>query len=163
MNISFLIHLHEFEREANHCYHRSWNITLNTNTRTPTPNTNTEHQHSNTNTRTPTLEHQRTSTLEHQHSNTNTRTQVLKVTKDSAPDLFHTLPWSHGSLGFLVGLKLRVIHVKPYVKLRYTVCKTQRGYAKLIRQLSHLTGSYCPDFVEATVFSRDQAVVMDAS
>ena len=124
---------------------------LNTNTRTPT----LEHQHSNINTR--------TSTLEHQHSNTNTRTQVLKVTKDSAPDLFHTLPWSHGSLGFLVGLKLRVIPVKPYVKLRYTVCKTQRGYAKLIRQLSHLTGSYCPDFVEATVFSRDQAVVMDAS
>ena len=89
--------------------------------------------------------------------------KILKVTKDSAPDLFYTLPWSHGSLGFLVGLKLRVIPVKPYVKLRYTVCKTQKGYSKLIRQLAHLTGSYCPDFVEATVFSRDQAVVMDAS
>ena len=30
------------------------------------------------------------------------------------------LPWSHGSLGFLVELEMLVIPAKPYVKLTYT-------------------------------------------
>ena len=47
------------------------------------------------------------------------------ITKESDPDLFHTLPWSHGSLGFLVGLTLRIIPVKPYVELKYQACHTQ--------------------------------------
>jgi len=89
--------------------------------------------------------------------------KYLRVTKDSHPDLFHALPWSHGSLGFLVGLKLRVIPVKKFVKLRYSVCKSQKGYSALIRQLAHRTGASCPDFVEATIFSRQEGVVMDAS
>jgi len=89
--------------------------------------------------------------------------KVVKVTADSNPDLFYTLPWSHGSLGFLVGLKIKVIPVKKYVKLRYTTCKTQASYASLIRRLSLVQGVDCPDFIEATVFSRDEAVVMDAS
>eukprot|EP00939_MAST-03C_sp_MAST-3C-sp1_P004531 g4531.t1 len=88
--------------------------------------------------------------------------KVLRVTKESHPDLFHALPWSHGSLGFLVGLKLRVIPVKPFVKLRYSVFKSQKDYSARIRELSLMTGKKCPDFVEATIFSKQEAVVMDA-
>ena len=32
---------------------------------------------------------------------------LMRVTKDSDPELFHALPWSHGTLGFLVALELR--------------------------------------------------------
>lgn len=34
-------------------------------------------------------------------------------------DLFKCLPWSHGSLGFLVALELRIIPVKPYIHMQY--------------------------------------------
>ena len=34
---------------------------------------------------------------------------LLRVTKDDHPDLFHALPWSHGTLGLLVGLELQII------------------------------------------------------
>ena len=34
-------------------------------------------------------------------------------------DLFHTIPWSHGSLGFLVAAELKIVPSKPFVKLNY--------------------------------------------
>jgi delta24-sterol reductase len=34
-------------------------------------------------------------------------------------DLFYCLPWSHGTLCFLVALELKVIPIKPYVHLQY--------------------------------------------
>lgn len=46
--------------------------------------------------------------------------EVIKVTKDNEhSDLFYCLPWSHGTLGFLVGLKLQIVRVKPYVHMKY--------------------------------------------
>ena len=35
------------------------------------------------------------------------------------PDLYYALPWSHGTLGFLVSADLRIIPAKKYVKLSY--------------------------------------------
>lgn len=34
-------------------------------------------------------------------------------------DLFYCLPWSHGTLGFLVAVELKIIKVKPYIHMRY--------------------------------------------
>lgn len=34
--------------------------------------------------------------------------------------LFYGVPWSEGSLGILVAATLRIISVKPFVKLTYT-------------------------------------------
>ena len=85
------------------------------------------------------------------------------VTADGEDEsLFYALPWSHGSLGFLAGLTLRIIPVEKHVKLTYRPCHSQETYCALIRDLAHRTGDACPEFVEATVFSRDQAVVMSA-
>ena len=36
-----------------------------------------------------------------------------RVTKDNEySDLYYTLPWSHGTLGFLVALELQIIKIK---------------------------------------------------
>ena len=43
---------------------------------------------------------------------------VVTATREEHTDIFHCLPWSHGSLAFLVGLKLRIIPVKPYIHMR---------------------------------------------
>ncbi|CAI4228273.1 unnamed protein product [Auanema sp. JU1783] len=87
----------------------------------------------------------------------------ITVTADNEhKDLFYCLPWSHGTLGFLVGLKLKIIKVKPYIKLDYIPCHSQEEYCEKIMEIS---GAYdkdkeVPDYVEATIFDKDKAVIM---
>ncbi|KAI6196652.1 Delta(24)-sterol reductase [Aphelenchoides besseyi] len=73
--------------------------------------------------------------------------ELIHVTADNEhSDLFYTLPWSHGTLGFLVALELQLIKIKPYVHLRY-IPQKDKNYAT-------------PDFLEATIYSRENAVIM---
>lgn len=38
---------------------------------------------------------------------------LVRATRDNEySDLFYTLPWSHGTLGFLVALELQIIKIK---------------------------------------------------
>ncbi|XP_057662796.1 delta(24)-sterol reductase-like [Diorhabda carinulata] len=77
-------------------------------------------------------------------------------------DLYGCLPMSHGSLGFVVALTLRIIKTKPYVKINYVPVKGLNNYCDMIRLLSGDKGPDYPvaDFVEATIFDRNEAVVM---
>lgn len=77
-------------------------------------------------------------------------------------DLFRALPWSHGSLGFLVALTLKLVKVKPFLKMTYLPVKDEKNYCDMIRLLSGDSGSDYPlaDYVEATIFSRNEAVIM---
>lgn len=84
--------------------------------------------------------------------------ELLRVTADSHPDLFRALPWSHGTLGLLVGLELKVIPIKPYVRLRYTPYHSQQEYCDAMYRLA--TAPDAPTFLEATVYRRDLAVIM---
>lgn len=83
---------------------------------------------------------------------------LVRVTEDSHPDLFRALPWSHGTLGLLVGLELKVVPIKPYVRMRYTPVRSQAAYCAEMYRLA--TADDAPHFLEATVFSKDQAVIM---
>lgn len=90
---------------------------------------------------------------------------VVRATRDGEyADLFKALPWSHGSLAFLTALELKLVKVKPYVKLRYLPVRGQRAYCDAVRKYSGALGPkeavVVPDFVEATIFSKDEAVVM---
>jgi delta24-sterol reductase len=76
-------------------------------------------------------------------------------------DLFMALPWSHGSLGLLVGLTLRVVPVKPFVRVTYHPFESKAGYTSKIRELCLQDVNKSPDFIESTIFSRDRAVVME--
>ncbi|MCB9568221.1 MAG: FAD-dependent oxidoreductase [Myxococcales bacterium] len=83
---------------------------------------------------------------------------LRRVSAESDPKLFRALPWSHGTLGLLVGIELAVIPVKPYIHLRYLPVRTQEGYCAEMYRLA--TADDAPDFLEATVFSRHEAVIM---
>jgi len=83
---------------------------------------------------------------------------LIKATADSHPELFYALPWSHGTLGLLVGLELRIIKVKPYVHLTYTPLHSQAEYCARLHELAVRPDA--PDFLEATVFAKEQAVIM---
>lgn len=42
-----------------------------------------------------------------------------RCTATENPELFRAIPWSHGTLGFLVGVEIRIVPSKPWVKLTY--------------------------------------------
>lgn len=84
--------------------------------------------------------------------------RLVRATREENADLFHALPWSHGTLGLLVALEIRIMPVKPYIHLTYTPSHSQDDYCQRMRTLS--TAPDAPDFVEATVFSKDKAVIM---
>ena len=49
-------------------------------------------------------------------------------------DLYHCLPWSHGSLAFLVSLTLEIVPVKPYIHMKYIPVRGQKNYCDMIRE-----------------------------
>ncbi|KAK3252247.1 delta(24)-sterol reductase [Cymbomonas tetramitiformis] len=84
----------------------------------------------------------------------------VRATRDNEyKDLWHALPWSHGSLALLVCLELKVIPTKPYVHVKYTPFHDQKKYCDYITEISLAKDP--PDFVEASVFSEESAVVME--
>ena len=51
--------------------------------------------------------------------------QAVSATRDNEHEmLWRALPWSHGTLGLLVGLRLRVVPASPYVRLTYHPCRS---------------------------------------
>lgn len=88
---------------------------------------------------------------------------VVRATRDNEyADLYHCLPWSHGTLGFLVGLELEIIPVKPYIHMQYIPVRGKKAYCDRMRELSGANDAKAdvPDFLEATVYNRDEAVIM---
>lgn len=84
--------------------------------------------------------------------------EVVRASPTENKELYYALPWSHGTLGFVVALELKLVRSKPFIKLEYLPFNTMESYCKMIRQLS-CTDADPPDFVEATIYSREQAVV----
>jgi Delta24-sterol reductase len=82
---------------------------------------------------------------------------VRTITAASDPELFHALPWSHGTLGFLTAVELDIIPVRPFVRMEY------RPYHSLERFCEHLHDLACsddaPDFLEGTVYSPSTGVI----
>lgn len=88
---------------------------------------------------------------------------LVHATKDNEyADLYNALPWSHGTLAFVVALELELIPAKPYVHLNYIPVRGKKKYCSLIRELSGSNNKdkKTPDFLEATVFSKEEAVLV---
>ena len=87
---------------------------------------------------------------------------LVRAAANENKDLYQTLPWSHGSLGFLVALTLQLVKVKPYVKLSYIPIEGKKNYCDMLRMLSGDSSPDHPtaDFVEATIFAPEKAVIM---
>ncbi|MGB5192828.1 MAG: FAD-binding protein [Polyangiales bacterium] len=83
---------------------------------------------------------------------------LLRVTKESDPELFHALPWSHGTLGFLVALELEIERVRPYIRMKYIPCHTMKELCDKTYALS--VAEDAPEFLEATIYSKDSGVIM---
>ena len=92
---------------------------------------------------------------------------VVTATADENPDLFYALPWSHGTLGFVTKLVLRIVPAKEFVALTYTPIDGGRDeYARRFREVSeraavsHAGSPDYFDFIEMTVCSPAVAVLI---
>ncbi len=81
----------------------------------------------------------------------------LVVTKETDPELFAALPWSHGTLGFLVSVELEIVPVKPYVRLEYLPCHSLAEFRTKLDELA--CSEVPPDFLEGTIYSKDGGVI----
>ncbi|XP_062960796.1 delta(24)-sterol reductase isoform X2 [Cynocephalus volans] len=72
-------------------------------------------------------------------------------------DLFYAVPWSCGTLGFLVAAEIRIIPAKKYVKLRF---EPVRGMEAICDKFSHESQQRENHFVEGLLYSLDEAVIM---
>jgi len=89
---------------------------------------------------------------------------VVATATNEHSDLFRALPWSHGSLGLLCSLKLRVIPAKRWVKLTYTplrsIAAIVSAYEKALERTAK-GGTDVPFFLEMSVVSKSSAVLME--
>jgi len=83
---------------------------------------------------------------------------LVRATAEENKDLFYALPWSHGTLGFLVAIELKIIPVKPYIHLTYIPCYSLDEMCKLTESLAIADDG--PKFLEVTIFSKEKSVVM---
>lgn len=91
--------------------------------------------------------------------------ELVRATADNEhADLFRALPWSHGTLGLLVGMEMRLVKSPKYVKLQYRVFKDQdiQG-AYLDRYRKQLTAGdeASPYYLEGQIFSARDAVLIE--
>jgi len=83
---------------------------------------------------------------------------LVRATKTENKDLFYGLPWSHGTLGFLVAVELKIIPCKPYMHMTYIPCHTLEESTARMEGLTHR--EVPPEFIEVTVYSRESCVIM---
>lgn len=67
------------------------------------------------------------------------------------------MPWSCGTLGFLVAAEIRIIPAKKYIKLRF---EPVRGLEEICDRFKHESQQQENHFVEGLLYSLDEAVIM---
>ena len=82
---------------------------------------------------------------------------LVRCTKDEHPDLFYNVPWSYGTLGFLVACEIQIIPVKKYVRLEYYPLYSRSEW---IEFMSRKLEEDSAEFIEALVYDEERAVVM---
>ncbi|TMS33160.1 hypothetical protein L596_000930 [Steinernema carpocapsae] len=80
--------------------------------------------------------------------------------KSKAQALFFGTPWSHGTLGFLVAAKIRIVPCKPWMKLTYYPYSSLRKTYEKLELESH---NRDVEFVDAIQYDLDHGVIMSGS
>lgn len=84
--------------------------------------------------------------------------EVVKVTKKDK--LFHAIPWSYGTLGFLTSVDLQVIPASKYVRHKYIPVYSTNECVKKWTELQ--TAPDSPDFLEGFMYNKNEGVIMAA-
>ena len=83
---------------------------------------------------------------------------VVTATPTKNPELFYAIPWSHGTLGFLLSVKVQLVKITPYVKITYVPTYNTKDLAsKLTEYTTKDKAKYI--FVEATMYTKEKGVL----
>ncbi|XP_042560686.1 delta(24)-sterol reductase [Clupea harengus] len=82
---------------------------------------------------------------------------LVRCTEKENTDLFYAVPWSCGTLGFLVAAEIRIIPAKTWVKLRY---EPVHGLDAICQKFASESANKGNHFVEGLQYSLDEAVIM---
>ena len=83
---------------------------------------------------------------------------LVRATRDHNADLFHALPCSHGTLGFLVSVELRIVPARSHVRLDYEPFQSLDAFCARLEKLT--ASPDAPRFIEGLVFSGDSGVII---
>lgn len=72
--------------------------------------------------------------------------------------MFQAVPWSHGTLGFLVAAEIRIVPASKYVKVQYHPAHSSAALVQMFTEKSMERSKH--QFVEGIVYSRNSGVVM---
>jgi len=83
---------------------------------------------------------------------------VVECSPNTDPDLFYSVPWSYGTIGFLASVEIEIIPSRRFVKLDYIpVYSLEQMVETFEREVERSDAS---NFVECLMYSREKAVVM---
>ena len=84
--------------------------------------------------------------------------EVITANEDENADIFHDIPMSYGTLGFVTNITLQIIEYKPFIRLTYRPCYTLTDTVELLSKETHKETEN--DSVEGIAYSKDTAVIM---
>ncbi len=82
----------------------------------------------------------------------------VRATRNSNPDLFHTLPASRDTLGFLVAVELAIVPAKNFMRLTYLPYHSMKDFCRKFGEMAEADNP--PSFLEGLVFSGGKGVIM---
>ena len=83
---------------------------------------------------------------------------LVECSPQSDPELFYSIPWSYGTIGFLTRVEIEIVPSRRFVRLDYIpVYSLEQLVETLEREVERGDSAH---FLECLVYSRDQAVVM---
>lgn len=83
---------------------------------------------------------------------------VVTCSETERPDLFYAVPWSYGTLGFLVSAEIKIIPSKKFVRMEYFPVHSKDEMVRKFQEQTLLQDRN--EFVETLAYSLDEAVVM---
>ncbi len=86
--------------------------------------------------------------------------ELVKCSPEENAEMFYAIPWSYGSLGFLVCAELAIIPAKKYVHLTYLPIKSRDEFIRRFTDESNKPFNRAYDFVEGLMFSEQEGVLM---
>eukprot|EP01122_Echinamoeba_exundans_P012225 TRINITY_DN5058_c0_g1_i1.p1 TRINITY_DN5058_c0_g1~~TRINITY_DN5058_c0_g1_i1.p1 ORF type:complete len:534 (+),score=148.46 TRINITY_DN5058_c0_g1_i1:291-1892(+) len=82
---------------------------------------------------------------------------VVHCSEKENPELFFTVPWSYGTLGFIASAEIKLVPFRKFIHLKYEPCFSQKQWIDLTTKYTKDTNI---EYIETLCFSKDTAVVM---
>ncbi|XP_033219079.1 delta(24)-sterol reductase-like [Belonocnema kinseyi] len=83
---------------------------------------------------------------------------VVKCSKENDSDLFYAIPWSHGTLGFLVSVEIDIISAQKFIELEYQPVTSLTEAVDVFKRQTFAKENN--QFVEGLMFSKEKGVIM---